>query len=354
MNKKRMWLVAISVATMITANGVVLAAAPTDKQDNAPGMCRQMQPPPGEFGKDGYRGHGFHADQQALLAFLKIDRQTYMDSVKAGKTLSAIAQEQGISEQELTDFMVKQITTRLEQAAKEGRVPADRPMPSAEDIAKQVAEMINGKAPLHAGHGPMMHGLMRPAPFDESKLLALLNLDKDSLHDQLRSGKTLADIAKSQDVSEKKLKKFLTSQMTERLNEDVKAGRIPEAQAATMKAGLEKHVDAMIHGHHPMHPALFDDARLLSLLNLDKASFMNELRAGKSLAAIAQERNVSEQALKQTLLEEMTQHLEQAVKDGRMPAEKAEKIKAHMEERVSGLINGKLPLQPCPPSDNRQ
>jgi len=339
-----MWLLAISVATMVTATGVVMAATTADKQDNSTGKMQQNQSEKGDFAKRcGMKG--FHEDKQALLDFLKIDMQTYRTYIKDGKTLAAIAQDQGISEQDLTDFMVKQMAAHIDRDVKECRLPEAQAVQMRVDIDQRVADMIHGKIPMHE------FGPMRPAPFDHAKLLDLLKLDDESFKTEMKAGKSLLTIAQEHNVSEQELTTFMTQQMTERINEDVKAGRIQENQATQMKANMENHVVDIINGrapmqgHGPMGHRLFHNEKLLSLLNMDEETLKTEMKSGKSLLSIAEEHGVSEQSLKDLMLEDMAQHVDQDVKEGRIPADKANEIKATMENRVSDMINGKIPMK---------
>lgn len=241
-----MWILALSVATILTANGLVMAAATNaDSQDNSNGKrpAAAGQREPGK--KEGIRD--FRGDNKALLEFLKIDAQTFKAAMKEGKTLVAIAQEQGISEEALKNFMVEQMTKRMDTAVKEGRMPEGKQAPSKADIEKRVSEMINGKGPMQ-GHGPHGH-----APFDNAKLLELLKIDAQTFRTEMKAGKTLAAIANEQGVSEQTLKDFMLQEMNQRIDEDVKAGRLPEDRAAQMKANMENHITDMINGKGPMH-----------------------------------------------------------------------------------------------------
>jgi len=288
---------------------------------------------------------------------LKLDEQTFESKAKAGKTLVEIAKEQGISEQSLTSFMVEQMTARIDKDEKEGRLPpgVDAAQMKA-NIEKHVTDMINGKVPMHRlGHGPMHR-----APFDDTKLLELLKMDREAFKTEMHSGKTLVAIAKEHNVSEQKLKTFMTKQLTERINEDVKAGRLTEERAKVMKADMDKHIADMINGkmhgfgHRPMGTNPFHSEKLLNLLNLDAESLKTEIKAGKTLLTIAEERGISEQSLKETLKNEMTQHLEQGIKEGKIPADKAEKMKANMENRIDNMIHGKIPMKNHPQAQQPQ
>lgn len=246
MKRQKMWFLALSVATMLTANGIAMAATSTDSQGAAQGKrpAAAGQREPGK--KDGMKG--FHGENKALLEFLKIDGQTLKAELKEGKTLVAIAKEKGISEKELKKFMVDQMSKRMDEAVKAGRVPDNKPVPTKADMEKHVSDMINGKGPMQ-GHHSQGHA----APFDNSKLLGLLKLDEQTFKAQMKDGKTLAAIANEQGVSQQTLKNFMMQEMSQRIDAGVKEGRIEADKAAQMKAGMEKHVTAIINGQGPMH-----------------------------------------------------------------------------------------------------
>jgi len=340
--RQKMWFLALSVATMLTANSLVMAATTQDSKDSASDK-RPAAAGERETGKKGGM-RGFHGDNKALLEFLKVDAQTFGAKLKEGKTLVAIAQEQGISEQALKDFMVAQMSKRMEARAKDGKDTDNKVAPTKADIEKRVTDMINGKGPMQ-GHGPRGH-----APFDNTKLLGLLKLDEQSFRAQMKEGKSLAAIAKQQGVSEKKLKDFMVQEMSQRIDEGVKAGRIQQDKATQMKANMEKRVSDMINGkgpmqgHGPKGHARFDNTKLLGLLKLDEQSFRAQMKEGKSLAAIAKQQGVSEQELKNFMMQEMSQRIDEGVKAGRIQQDKATQMKANMEKRVSDMINGKGPM----------
>jgi predicted transcriptional regulator len=82
-----------------------------------------------------------------------------------------------------------------------------------------------------------------------------------------------------------------------------------------------------------------EEQKLLALLQVDESTLRTERESGKTLVVIANEHGVSEQALKELLIEEMTQHIDEDVKEGRISAYQAQKTKADMEEHVSRKIN---------------
>ncbi|QJW45116.1 hypothetical protein HA075_04260 [bacterium BFN5] len=338
MNKNKKWLIAASIATMIAANGLVMAATPAQQNDTRIGGAQHAFANKGDFAQQG-KMRGFYGDDSKLLELLKLDAETLRTEIRAGKTLVAIAQEQGVSEQTLQEFMVKELTHRIDDGVKAGRLTAEQAENMKKDMDKNVSDMINGKMPMH-GHGPM-RGLA-----DNTKLLALLKIDAQTLKTEMKAGKTLVTIAEEHGVSEKSLKSFMVKDMTQRIDEGVKAGRLSEDQAKSMKKNLDKRVSDMINGKGPMHgpmhgPGFFHDENLLALLKTDAETLKTELKAGKTLVEIAQAQGVSEQTLKSYMMERMTDRINEGVKSGRLTAEKAQKMKANLDNRVSDMINGK-------------
>lgn len=191
---------------------------------------------------------------------------------------------------------------------------------------------------------------------DHVKLLELLKIDAETFRAEMKSGKTLLDIAKAHDVSEKTLTNFLAERMTQHIDAGVKAGRLTAEQAEKMKAEQPKRIDDMIHGKGPVHNGPghrpghgpFDNTKLLGLLKVDQDTLRSELRSGKTLLVVANEHGVSETELKECLISEMTERIDAGVKAGRIPAEKAEAMKAHMADRVNDMINGKGPMHKGP------
>ena len=248
MNKNTKWFLALGVAAMIGTNGLAMTAGASEKQ-TAPDGKRPAD-------KSEFRHKREHkVDNTALLTILKIDEETFRAERKTGKSLVVIAKEHGVSEQELQEFMLQQMTQRMEASIKAGKITAEQAEKMKADMEKRVTGMINGEGAMHRSmHGPMDKGPMHEKRrFDNSQMLKLLNIDEETFRTEMRAGKSLAVIAKEHGVSEQALKETMLNQMDQRLEADVKAGRLTAEEAATRKADMEKRIDTMINGKGPMH-----------------------------------------------------------------------------------------------------
>lgn len=240
MKNNKKWFLAVGMAAVLAVNGLVGFAA--EQQDGA--NSKPARAAHGKFDQ----GINYHREQQAkLLELLKIDQDTFQTAMRDGKTLVAIAAEQGVSEQELKDFMVKNMTQRIDAAVQAGRISAAQAETKKANLDERVTKMINSKRPMHAGprHG---HGFA-----NNPKLLELLKIDADQLKTAMHDGKTLAAVAQEQGISEQELKDFMVKDFSDRIEAGVKAGRISADKAAKMKADIDVRIDDMINGKMPQH-----------------------------------------------------------------------------------------------------
>ena len=245
--KSKQWLLALGVVTAMTVSGIAMAATAPEKGEG--NLCK----PRHEVHQKGESRKGMKDFQQThakMLELLKIDAQTFRTEMKAGKTLLVIANENGVSAEELKGFLTAQMTNHIEQGVKEGRLSADRAANMKSHMADRVNNMINGKGSVHHRDGYKGgNGMMADA-----KLLELLKIDQATLRTELQTGKTLAAIAKERGVSEQELKDRLIAKMTERLDEGVRSGHISAEQATDRKANIAETVNNLINGKAPTHP----------------------------------------------------------------------------------------------------
>lgn len=251
MNKNRKWLLALSVAGLITANGIAMAAIDNGQEKGTSEQNRPAFAQKNEMMKQaGMRGN--KADFQALLNLLQIDAKTLRTEIKADKTLVEIANEHGVSEQTLKDSIIAQITNHIDECVAAGKITADKAEKMKVNLNERIGKMINQKG-LGDKKGMMRHKNAGHGIFNNAELLTLLKIDAETLKTELQAGKTLAAIANEHGVSEQTLKDSLISQSTKRLDERVAAGEISADKAGQIKAGMDERITNMINGKKPVH-----------------------------------------------------------------------------------------------------
>lgn len=92
-------------------------------------------------------------------------------------------------------------------------------------------------------------------------------------------------------------------------------------------------------------------------LNMSVEDLRTQLRDGKTIAAVANEKGVDVQKVIDAMVTEATQRIDQAVKDGKLTAEQAARKKENLSARITRMVNegrphrGDRPRADAPPAD---
>lgn len=160
--------------------------------------------------------------------------------------LNDVASNLGVERSKLDSAIKEASIARVDAALAAGRITQAQ----ADEMKKRIEA---GEAPFfggpgmgghHGHHG--MHSLAAAA--------AYLGLTEAELKAQLESGKSLADVAKAEGKSVDGLEKALIADVTAKLDQAVKDGKITEAQRDEMLARFKENVDNFVNGVHPEGP----------------------------------------------------------------------------------------------------
>jgi hypothetical protein len=158
--------------------------------------------------------------------------------------LKDAANQLGVTPSELSAALKSALEKRIDAAVSSGRITKTQG-----DELKQRIE--SGDFPLFGlGHGPGM--------FEHHELFGgldaaagYLGLTEDQLHSQLESGKTLADIAKTQGKRVDGLVQAMVADAKKHLDDAVAEGHITKTQESDMLSHLEQGIRAMVNGTPP-------------------------------------------------------------------------------------------------------
>jgi|GEM_PF-1459019 len=186
---------------------------------------------------------------------------------------------------------------------------------------------------------------------------AILGIDQAALKDELKAGKSLAEIAQEKaNLTEDALIQKLTDAETKKLDDAVTAGKLTQEQADKVKSGLADRLKKMVEakpqaGHvnggfkGGFQEGMFfgkEGADFATVLGIDPTVLKDELKAGKSLVEIAQEKaNLTEDALIQKLTDAQTKKIDDAVTAGKLTQEQADKMKSGMADRLKKMVEAK-------------
>jgi hypothetical protein len=160
-----------------------------------------------------------------------------------------------------------------------------------------------------------------------------------------------ASVAEKLGVTTKQLQDAYKAAALERVDAALAAGRITEEQAEALKERIESgdFLGPMgwfggPHMHGPGFFGAFDAAA--EYLGLTPAELREQLASGKSLADVAKAEGKSVEGLKNAILDDAKERLDQAVEDGRLTQAQADEILDRLESKIDDLVNDELPEGP--------
>lgn len=168
----------------------------------------------------------------------------------------------------------------------------------------------------------------------------LLGVEESVVKDELKQGKTLAQIAQEKaGLSKEDYLAKLTDAVTKSIDKAVADGKITQEQADKQKAGLAERLKLAVentvppqdggpgrgrgHGPGDFGPIGGKPEEIAAILGITAQELRDGLDAGKSLAELAQEKGISTDDLVAKLKDGMTDRLKQFVEQKRQPRTKA-------------------------------
>jgi outer membrane murein-binding lipoprotein Lpp len=158
--------------------------------------------------------------------------------------LNDAADQLGVEPSELSNALKQALKNRVDAAVADGRL-------TKEEGARMKERIDAGDAPLL---GPRFHRHHGPGPF-HAKLEAAaeyLGMTQAQLREALSEGKTLAQVARDRDKSANGLVDALVEKAEQKLEDDVEAGRLTEAEKREMLSGLKQRITQMVNGRFPL------------------------------------------------------------------------------------------------------
>lgn len=212
----------------------------------------------GGWHRDGFRGGPMRQGDElaAAAAYLGISEDALVTELESGKTLAEVANAtSGKSASGLVDALVAQEKSELAQAVKDGRLTQAQADQLQQSLEQRVTDRVNGtgfgRGPGGPGFGVHGHG---PGG-DLAAAATYLGISQDALVADLRSGKTLGQVADATAGKSKAgLVAALVAQEKAELARAVTNGRLTQAQADRLSAVLEQRITNLVDGTFPPHP----------------------------------------------------------------------------------------------------
>jgi polyhydroxyalkanoate synthesis regulator phasin len=119
-----------------------------------------------------------------------------------------------------------------------------------QEQADAVAGAPDDAHPAH-GFGPWHHGFGLGFGAGPDVLAESLGIDEEALHDALRDGRTIAEVAEEQGVDVQDVVDAIVAAHQERLDEAVADGDLTQEDADELMAGAEERATAFVNGEPP-------------------------------------------------------------------------------------------------------
>lgn len=202
----------------------------------------------------------------------------------------------------------------------------------------------------HQDHGH------RPIKFGVKALLKDSGVTLEEMKEGAAAGSTLGQIIDQYgDISAEQAKTNALAASSARLDELVAAGDLTQEQADQIEAKAPEMLDRLLNAVPGEHrgdgagrpgPKIVKNAlnTVAETLGMDVGTLLQELREGQTIAEIA---GLQTRAVIEALVADANAAIEQAVADGKLPAEKEATAKERAVAAIEKLVNEGLPERPA-------
>jgi hypothetical protein len=165
------------------------------------------------------------------------------------------------------------------------------------------------------------------------------------------SAAVVADAAEELGVTSAELTAALETALKNRVDAAVAAGDLTEAQATELKERIDAGDLPLVGvpGHHGgpghgPHGGLLGLDAAAEFLGLTEAQLRERVRAGETLAEVAQAEGKTAAGLVDALVAAARERLDDEVADGELTAAQRAQLLAGLESRLEAAVNGELPF----------
>jgi len=179
-----------------------------------------------------------------------------------------------------------------------------------------------------------------------AEFAGILGMEASALGQELKSGKTLAQIAAAKGMDTNTLTQKVEALFNDKVDKAVANGKLTADKAVTMKAKTAAKATSAINEPWTGHKGkggkenVFKNVRqqIPALLGMDATQLKEQIKNGKTLAQIAQDKGIAKDKLVSDVKSIMKGNLDQAVKDKKVTADKATQIESKLPQMIERMV----------------
>lgn len=192
-----------------------------------------------------HKGPGKGAE--AVATALGITVEELKTELSSGKSIADIAKAKNVDITKVISAMTAQMKAHLDEEVASGEHTQAEADAKLAEFTARVTEMVNKAGGPKAGQKGGPGGKHGKGGFVTDALATVLKTTSTDLHTQLRSGKSIADVATAQNVDIADVKAVLTSDFKAHLAEEVTSGEHTQAEADAKLAEFTANLDTMVN-----------------------------------------------------------------------------------------------------------
>jgi len=192
-----------------------------------------------------HKGPGKGAE--AVATALGITVEELKTELSSGKSIADVAKAKNVDIAKVISAMTAQMKAHLDEEVASGEHTQAEADAKLAEFTARATEMVNKAGGPQAGHEGGPGGKHGKAAFVTDALAKVLKTTSTDLHTQLRSGKSIADVATAQNVDIADVKAVLTSDFKAHLAEEVTSGEHTQAEADAKLAEFTANLDTMVN-----------------------------------------------------------------------------------------------------------
>jgi hypothetical protein len=192
-----------------------------------------------------HKGPGKGAE--AVATALGITVEELKTELSSGKSIADVAKAKNVDIAKVIAAMTAQMKAHLDEEVASGEHTQAEADAKLAEFTTRVTEMVNKAGGPQAGQKGGPGGKHGKGGFVTDALATVLKTTSTDLHTQLRSGKSIADVATAQNVDIADVKAVLTSDFKAHLAEEVTSGEHTQVEADARLAEFTANLDTMVN-----------------------------------------------------------------------------------------------------------